>query len=302
MTEVKGKSGNRRNATLELVGNELRYVVKPGMFRGSGEVHEVPLNEIVSLETKTDIKPYPDAQWVLISHNSGSIEFFSINKNPLRNITKTVAEFLEEKALKLKEDEETFNVIRESNVALIVINLELVDSLIRLVRKLDGRVNWGEVEAELIQTESILVDRANVPNLNPASFSIKSLRNGVERRLVYAIKQEVHDIISILHHEASERGSHLTPWFPSDFHRLFVFSSLTYWSNELGNLTDVAVLDEPDNQKALFDSLHRAVADYTEDSGLEPIIVEEMEPNRVRATLYMWADLLLQVPFSQDKE
>lgn len=302
MTEVKGKAGNRRNATLDLVDDQIKFVIKPGMFRGKGEVHSVPLSEVVSLETKTDVKPFPDAQWTLISHSSGSIEFFSINRNQLRTITKTVAEILEAKALKLKEDEEVFNATRESNVALIVVNLELIDSLMSLISSLNGRVDWAKVEAELKQTESVMSDRLKIPNLNPSSFNSRALRNGVERRLVYVIKQEVHDILSLLYHEASERSEHLLPWFPMDFHRLFLFSALSSWSIELGEITGVDGYEEKDNVEALFEALHRAIVNYTGDSEIHQIDLKEYTPPMIRSNLYRWCDLLLEVPFSPDLE
>lgn len=302
MPEIKGKTGERRNATLDLADNELVLKVNPGMFRGKGAIHRIPLDNIVSLESKTDVKPFPEAVWILVGHNTGSIEFFSINKNPLREITKAISELLEAKALKLKEDEALFEVMRESHVALIMVNLELIDALMKLVNQLNGQVDWGLVEGDLLQVEVVMADRVRVPNLKPAQFRSNVLRKGVEKRLPYVIKQEVHDMLSLVLQESTERSSHLTSWFPSDFHGLFISSSMTLWNLELAGVTGVESVEEPGEAQVLFDSLHRAVVDYTGDSDLPVVSVENMENGVVRARLYHWAELLLEVPFSPDRE
>ena len=69
----------------------------------------------------------------------------------------------------------------------------------------------------------------------------------------------------------------------------------------IGDVTSEEPNEEPDNIAALFDSLHRAVVNYTGEE-TAPINIEDLEPERVRSTLYMWADKLLRVPFSPDKE
>lgn len=302
MVEIKGKTGERRNATLDLVENELVLKVKPGMFRGKGVIHRIPLDNIVSLESKTDVKPFPEALWILVGHNAGSIEFFSDNKNPLREITKVISEVLEARALKLKEDEELFEVTRESHVALIMVNLELVDALMKLVNQLNGQVDWGLVEGDMIQVEAVMADRVKVPNLKPATFRSNVLRKGVEKRLPYVIKQEVHDMFSLVLQESTERASHLTSWFPSDFHGLFLSSSMTLWNLELAMLTGVESVEELGEAQVLFNSLHRAMVDYTGNADLPVVSIENMENGFVRTSLYHWAELLLEVPFSPDKE
>lgn len=302
MPEIKGKTGERRNALLEIVDDELVLKVKPGMIRGKGAVHRIPVDNIVSLESKTDVKPFPDALWVLVGHTAGSIEFFSINKGPLREVTRAISEVLEAKALKLKEDEVLFEATRESNVALIVVNLELVDVLMKLVNQLNGQVDWGMVEGELIQVESVIADRIKVPNLKPASFRSNILRKGVEKRLPYVIKQEVHDVLSLILQESAERSSHMSAWFPTDFHDLFISASMTLWNLELAGVTGVESVEEPGESQGIFDSLHRAMVDFTGDNDLPAISVENMESTFVRSNLYRWAELLLEVPFSPDKE
>ena len=89
-----------------------------------------------------------------------------------------------------------------------------------------GGTKWRE----LIQVEGISADRVNVPGLKPSTFSTRILRNGVEKCLPWAIKQEVHDTLSLISQEASERSNHLIKWFPSDLHRLFVDVFMILWN------------------------------------------------------------------------
>lgn len=302
MPEIKGKSGDRKNATIDLDGSLLIIKVKPGMFSGKAVTHRIPMADIVSIESKTGVKPFPNAQWILVGHPAGSVEFFTVNKEPLKEIVKEISEHLEARAIKLKEDEELFGVTRESHLALIVVNLELIDSLMRLVIHLNGTVDWVLVEHELVQSESIISDRVNVPHLKPATFNSRVLRKGVEKRLPYVIKQEIHDILSLVSQEAAERSVHLTSWFPSDFHNLFIESSMTLWNLELAKITGVESVEEPDKAQVVFDSLHRAMVRYIGDNNIKATLVEEMESSLIRSTLYRWTDLLLEIPFSQDKE
>jgi hypothetical protein len=282
--------------------NELVLKVKPGMFRGKGEIHRIPLDNIISLESKTGVKPFTDALWVLFGHTAGSIEFFSENKTPLREITETVSELLEAKALKLKEDEALFEATRESHVALIMVNLELIDALMKLCNQLNGQVDWGLVEGDLIQVEAVMADRVKVPNLKPATFKSNVLRKGVEKRLPYVIKQEVHDMLSLILQESTERAIHLTSWFPSDLHNLFISASLTLWNLELAGLTGVESVDEQEAVQILFDSLHRAIVDYTGKVDLPVLSVENKDYTFIRSSLYHWVEMLLDVPFSPEKE
>jgi hypothetical protein len=45
------------------------------------------------------------------------------------------------------------------------------------------------MEAELVQIEGIVADRVILPGLNPSTFSTKTLRNGVEKRLSWVIRR-----------------------------------------------------------------------------------------------------------------
>lgn len=301
MAEIKGKSADRKNAYLEIVDETVVLKIRPGMFSGKPVTHRIRLDDIVSIETKTGVKPYQEAQWILLSHSAGSVEFFTENKTELREVVKTVDDFLDAKAKKLKEDQEAFEATKEANLALITVNLELIDSLMRLAILLDGAVEWHGVEGELAQTEAILVDRDNVPNLTPASFSLRPLRNGVEKRLPWVIKQEVHDLVTLVSHEATGRAENLTPWFPSDFHKLFIDSSMTLWNLELAELTGVEPVDDTSEAQTMFNVLYRAVVGYTGEKELGELRLDENN-FLAQPTLYRWVELLRGVPFNPELE
>ena len=83
---------------------------------------------------------------------------------------------------------------------------------------------------------------------------------------------------------------------------MFISSSLTLWNLELAGLTGIESVEEPAEAQTLFDSLHRAIVDYTGDDSIQELSVESMEHGLLRSNLYRWAELLLEVPFSPDKE
>jgi hypothetical protein len=300
MSEIKGKTADRKNATLELNGSAFEIKVKPGMFTGKAETHRIPIDDIVSLETKVNVNPFPDAQWVRINHQSGAMEFFSINKGPLREIVKEVSEYIEDKEKKLKESEELFKATLESNAAQILVNLEFIDSLLVMISRLNGPVNWKLIEKELVQTETIVADNVNA--LSDMASSFISLRYAAMMRLPYLIKQDVYDILSGIHDDATQRAGNLTPWFPSDFHRLFVEVSMALWSLELEKLTGFRTQEEMEKILENLELLHRAVVSYTGDESIAAISLDETEPAVNRSTLYKWIELLLGAPFSLDKE
>ena len=302
MPEIRGRAGDRKNATIELDGEDITLKVMPGFFSGGSCVESINLDDVKSIETGTGIKPFKDAQWVQISSDQGSIEFFSVNKEPLRELVSSVNRFLDEKARMLAESEAAFLSTREAHMAFIVMNLDLVDSLLRLVALLDGTVGWDNVEAELIQVEGISSDRVNVPGLKPSTFSTRMLRNGVEKRLSWAIKQEVHDTLSLISQEASERSKHLVKWFPSDLHGLFVDVFMILWNYQLAPITGVEPVDEAKDVQLILNNLHRAVMDYSDEESIEIPVIGKMEPVQIRARLYLWTELMLEAGFSLDKE
>jgi len=302
MPEIRGRTGDRKNATIELDGGDITLKVMPGFFSGGSRVESINLDDVKSIETGTGVKPFKDAQWAQISHDQGSIEFFSVNNEPLRELVSSVNRFLDEKARMLAESEAAFLSTREAHMALIVMNLDLVDSLLRLVALLDGSVGWDNVEDELVQVEGISSDRVNVPGLKPSTFSTRMLRNGVEKRLSWAIKQEVHDTLSLVSQEASERSKHLVKWFPSDLHGMFVDVFMVLWNYQLAPITGVEPVDEAKDVQLILNNLHRAVMDYCDEESIEIPVIGKMEPAQIRARLYMWTELMREAGFSLDKE
>ncbi len=302
MPEIKGKTGDRKNATIDLYDDIITIKVKPGFLGGKGHVETINLDDVKSIETGTGMKPFKDAQWAQISHDLGSIEFFTVYKGPLMELVSSVSQFLDEKARVLAESEAAFLSTREAHMALIVMNLDLIDSLLRLVTLLDGPVRWDNVETELVQVEGVSADRVNLPGLKPSTFSIRMLQNGVEHRLPWAIKQEVHDTISLISQEASERSKNLVKWFPSDLHRLFIDMFLTIWNYQLALITGIEPVAEAKDAQLILNNLHRAVMDYSDEESIEVPVIGKIEPNQIKARLYMWTELLLNAEFSLDKE
>lgn len=302
MPEIKGKTGDRKNATIDLDDGIITLTIKPGFLGGKGHVESINLDDVKSIETGAGVKPFQSAQWALISHELGSVEFFTVNKEPLIELVSSVSQFLDEKERMLAESEAAFLSTREAHMALIVMNLDLIDSLMRLVVLLDGPVSWDDVEAELSQVEGIVADRVILPGLNPSTFSMMALRNGVERRLSWVIKQEVHDTISLISQEASERSRNLVSWFPSDLHRLFVDMFMTLWNYQLAPITGIEPVDDAKDAQMILNNLHRAVMDYIDEESIEVPIIGKIEPAKIRARLYLWTELLLVAGFSLEKK
>jgi hypothetical protein len=300
MPEVRGKSIDKKNASLDLIDGVVEITIKPGMFIGKGESVSIPLDEILSVESKGEVKPFPDAQWVLIKHTAGSVEFFSINKVSLLGIIREINEFIETKEKKLQEAKDKFKNALDENVGNLTVNLDFIDSLFVVVTRLIGPVDWKQIERDLVQTEAIIADMNDVPGTTATSFI--SLRYAAMKRLPYLIKQEVHDLLARVLEEARERSSKITPWFPSDYHSLFIKVSMDLWSLELQERTGVKSMEDPERIQGTIDSLHRAVSSYTGIDSLESFSIEEPDKKLLRSTLFKWVALLNGTPFSADKE
>jgi len=302
MPEIKGKTGDRKNAAIDLDDGIITLNIKPGFLGGKGHVESINLDDVKSIETGTGVKPFQSAQWALISHELGSVEFFTVNKEPLIELVSSVSQFLDEKERMLAESEAVFLSTREAHMALIIMNLDLIDSLMRLVVLLEGSVRWDDVEAELVQVEGIVADRVILPGLKPSTFNTMALRNGVEKRLVWVLKQEVHDTVSLVSQEASERSRNLVNWFPSDLHRLFVDMFMTLWNYQLAPITGIEPVDEAKDAQMILNNLHRAVMDYIDEESIEVPVIGKIEPAKIRARLYLWTELLLVAGFSLEKK
>jgi hypothetical protein len=301
MPPIKGRLGDRKNATIDLVDRTITVITKGGFFGGKATNSEISLDDVKSIEYGTGNKPYPDAMMVKIQHASGELTFYSINKDPLQKLSESTSEYVEKCAKLLVEMENEFERDREAHVALMYLNLELVDALVELVVLLEGSVDWEAVETQLTQVERVNQDRDNLPYMRPSSLGMEQLTLGVNERSTDLIKSEIYDLVSVLHQSCVEKAKHREPWFNTVLHQLFMEALMVLWNRRLEALTGVSMGKEPDKDELRFLELRKLVVQETGDEETESI-----DPvgrfSDLRIILYEWVESLQNVGFESGEE
>jgi hypothetical protein len=301
MPPIKGRLGDRKNATIDLVDRTITVITKGGFFGGNATNSEISLDDVKSIEYGTGIKPFPDAMMVKIKHASGELTFYSINKNPLQKLAESASEYVEKRAKLLEEMENEFERDREAHVALMYLNLELVDALMELVVLLEGSVDWEAVEAQLTQVERVNQDRDNLPYMRPSRLGMEQLTLEVNERSTDLIKSEIYNLVSVLHQSCVEKAKHREPWFNTGLHQLFMEALMVLWNRRLEALTGVSMGEEPDKDELRFLELRKLVVQETGDEETESIDLFSRFSD-LRIILYEWVEGLQNVGFEPGEE
>ena len=301
MPPIKGRLGDRKTVTIELVDRELRIVMKGGFFGGKPENQIIRLDDITSITHCTDVNPFPDAMMIKAEYPDGELVFFSINKEPLEKLALEAEEFLEKRGKIIAEMLEEFTLDREAHVELIFLNLELLDALMWLMTLLQGSVDWGKVQTQYIQVAGVNQDRDNLTHMRPPSLSMDRLAEGVETRSSDLLKSEVYDLVSILYQSCAEKARHQELWFQNQLHRLFMDVSLMLWNKGLEGITGEAYNEDRDRIERRFHELRRLLVEETSNEEI-PLLDLSMPVRDAKVMLFEWVEMLQLVDFEPGEE
>ncbi len=295
MAPIRGRLEDRKNATIELEGRDLKVVTKGGFFGGKSSNTLIKLDEIESIRHGTGAKPYPDAMMVKIGYPEAELSFYSINKTPLEALAVEAEAFVEKRARLLVEMENEFHRDREAHVALLYLNLELVDALMELVLPVDGSVDWALVEEMYHQVERVNQDRDNLQSLHPSYLSLIRLSQAVEKRESDIIKSEVYDLLFILRESCAEKARQTEPWFNNVFHRVFIDILVSFWAKRLEEVTGVFSGESVDSSEMRLQELEKMIS--AEIGKLDGSLSMEQGFNENHRVLFEWVEALQNVGF-----
>ncbi len=297
---IKGRLADRKNATIELIDNKITIITSAGFFGGRSENKAIDLGDVTSVEHGTGVKPYPEAMMIKVMHTDSELSFFSINMAPLEELATHAEEYVEKRTRLLAEMKEEFTLDRGAHVALLYLNLELLDALMELIIRLHGSVDWESVEAQFTQVERVNQDRDNLTHMRPSHLSLERLAQGVTERDSDIIKAEVYDLVSLLHQICAEKAKHSEAWFKTQLHLLFTEALMTLWSRELAEITGENLSEDSETVDRRFHELRRIVAQDTGDEGLEEIDPVNLQASRLQ--LFEWIVKLETVEFDPGEE
>ncbi|MCW4013191.1 MAG: hypothetical protein NWF07_09410 [Candidatus Bathyarchaeota archaeon] len=300
MAPIKGRLGDRKNATMELDGREIKLVVKGGFFGGKSSNRVIKLDDATSIKHGTGEKPFPDAMMIKIQYPEEELSFFSINKAPLEALAVEMEAFIEKRDKLLVEMEKEFVRDREAHVALLYLNLEFVEALMELVTRINGSVDWGAVDTMYHQVERVNLDRDNLTVTRPSHLSLERLSIGIDTRNVDIIKSEVYDLLFVLRESCAEKARHVEPWFNNVFHRLFLDSLFSFWGRHLESLTGAFSGESVENSEIRLQELGKLVhKEIGEDDKQLTTSQEYSENHRI---LFEWVEALQNVEFEPSEE
>lgn len=300
MAPIKGRLGDRKNATVELEGREIKLVVKTGFFGGKSSNRVIKLDDINSVKHGTGTKPFPDAMMIKIQYPEEELSFFSINKAPLEALAVEMEAFIEKREKLLVEMENEYVIDREAHTALLYLNLELVDALMGLVVLVDGSVDWVSVESMFNQVIRVNQDRDNLSVLRPSHLSLERLSMGIEKREIDVIKSEVYDLLFVLRESCAEKAKHSEPWFNNMFHKLFLDVLMSFWGRRLEELTGEFSGESVENSEMRLQELSKLV--HTEIGKDDKQLTTGQEYSENHRILFEWVEALQNVEFEPDEE
>lgn len=300
MAPIKGRLGDRKNATIELEGREIKLVVKGGFFGGKSSNRVIKLDDISSIKHGTGAKPFPDAMMIKIQYPEEELSFFSINKAPLEALAVEMEAFIEKREKLIVEMEKEYEIDREAHTALLYLNLELVDALMGLVVLLDGSVEWGSVESMYNQVMRVNQDRDNLSVLRPSHLSLERLSMGIEKRDIAVIKSEVYDLLFVLRESCAEKAKHSEPWFNNMFHKLFLDVLMSFWGRRLEALTGEFSGESVENSEMRLQELGKLV--HAEIGKDDKQLTNGQEYSDNYRILFEWVEALQNVEFEPGEE
>ena len=300
MAPIKGRLGDRKNATIEIEGREIKLVVKGGFFGGKSSNRVIKLDDISSIKHGTGAKPFPDAMMIKIQYPEEELSFFSINKAPLESLAVEMEAFIEKREKLLVEMEKEYEIDREAHTALLYLNLELVDALMGLVVLLDGSVDWGSVESMYNQVMRVNQDRDNLSVLRPSHLSLERLSMGIEKRDIAVIKSEVYDLLFVLRESCAEKAKHSEPWFNNMFHKLFLDVLMSFWGRRLEALTGEFSGESVENSEMRLQELGKLV--HAEIGKDDKQLTNGQEYSDNYRILFEWVEALQNVEFEPGEE
>jgi hypothetical protein len=297
---IKGRLGDRKNATIELEDREIRIVTKGGFFGGKSSNRVIKLDEITSIKHGTGEKPFPDAMMLKFQYPEEELSFFSINKAPLEALAVEVEAFVEKREKLLVEMEKEYVRDREAHTALLYLDLELVDALMGLVILVDGSVDWDSVMTMYHQVIRVNQDRDNLTVLRPSRLSLERLSVGVDKRDIDVIKSEVYDLLFVLRESCAEKAKHSEPWYNNLFHKLFLDALMSFWGRRLEELTGKFSGESVDNSEMRLQELGKLVhAEIGKDDKQLATGQGYSENHRI---LFEWVEALQKVEFEPGEE
>jgi hypothetical protein len=298
VSSIKGRLADRKKASIELNGREIIIKSGGGFFGGNPSNRVIHLDELETVEHRVGEKPFPDALMVKLVTPDEEWCFFSVNQEPLERLAVEAKNYVEKRSRLLDEMEHEYEEERAAHLALLVLNLELVDALSSLVMLLHGSINWLDVEEAFSHVEHVNHDRVNLTVIDAVHLSLERLSAGVEKRSIKVIKREVYDILFTLNESCREKAKYRENWFNTQFHHLFFEVLLLLWCGRLGGITGESV-DDLEKSWILVEDLQREVK---KDIDEIPLIEDDLGFNDSRLILYAWAEALGVVDFTPGDE
>ncbi len=187
---LKARLTNVGNGFIEVSSDAIRFYVETGRLKKRRKISsEIPLNEVESIERQEN-----DA--ILLSKKSTSVFAFE-QASQAETVIEKIALFLKEQK-KEQENEETANLLQNEFVEITTNSLEIADLLFRILKSLDGEVDWKLVETLLNDT----IEKAaklSGPSLNSICLNTVPLSTAVQQYSPRETAEKAFDILDSLY-------------------------------------------------------------------------------------------------------
>ncbi|MCW4049834.1 MAG: hypothetical protein NWE89_08870 [Candidatus Bathyarchaeota archaeon] len=305
MPEVIGKLPQGKVAYLSVSEDSVKVEVEKG-FLGKKRIIQIekPLTDTISTELSTGHKPYAKSRRLVIKIMTDEVEeeivFFTRTAEKLTEIKSLIDEDIERRRSEFEKATREFHDYRNAYLNQVTLNLELVEKFLEIISQLDGIVDWRQVKATIQQAKKIENERHLISLVTAGKVPLDNLDLMIETRQIEEIKREASESIDIIFHSVAETAKHTSEWISSDYGYQFLKVLLTVWERELESITG---LTDADTNERLWQSLEtvrdRVEQDLVEEQEL-PVLesLEDLSYTRVRSTLYVYIDVLLNIPFS----
>ena len=208
-TTVKARLRNFGNGILEVTDDTVKFFVETGRFRKRREtVRNIPIPEIENLERKendisvtwkdnTDVFAVEETSRVVGIHDRIVAVLKERQKASEAKAVEVKTEEehkqTEQKMAEIKQEEQNARLVQSTANAVAVVN-----SLVEVLRRLHGRIDWKTVESSLQQVGDA-VEKLGSENGDLTFLDVKPLSTAVQQRYPKEVAERALEALKRLH-------------------------------------------------------------------------------------------------------
>ncbi len=290
MTEVSGKLANNQKAYIKFENDAIEVEVEKGLFSKRRKPHsKIMINDINSIELiEEENKIF--YRFILNYGEKNKVQFLS-NTDQLIGFKEEISEAHKKYKERVEEASRSFYNIRNSNLAIIRLNLEFCDILFDINQSLNGSVEWDKIYLKFNQLKLIQRDYDQLGDLKLHKISLEHLSYLFEKRYVEEFLNEAYELLDIIYRASVQASKNEVKYFDVKYYHIFQRILFKLWDKKLSIITGI----DPLNYKSIETEVTSLVDKVkSEKCGVQ---MPSLDYNKIINHLYYYIECLEKVDY-----